>query len=170
MEQQMRMGCELPLMNWVFLDLMHHHIKCTQQRILVGWGGTVMTGPDHWHCWVHNSPAAVTSHLALICHYFLDRKASYPKNRRASCMVTMPLTFFHLRGSTNSFLPELIMEADESVSTWQSGDFSGGPVVKTPCFNAGGVGPIPGWGTGVHRPWSMANKICILKNDHFCLT
>ena len=29
------------------------------------------------------------------------------------------------------------------------GDFSGGPVVKNPPFNAGDTGSIPGWGTKV---------------------
>ena len=34
----------------------------------------------------------------------------------------------------------------------ESRDFLGGPVAKTLCSNAGGLGLIPGWGTRSHMP------------------
>ena len=38
------------------------------------------------------------------------------------------------------------------------GDFSGGPVVKTPCSQCRGMGSIPGWGE-IRVPCSTPKKI-----------
>ena len=38
-------------------------------------------------------------------------------------------------------------------------NFPGGPVAKTPHFNAGSMGLIPGWGTKIpHAPWCSQKK------------
>lgn len=38
-------------------------------------------------------------------------------------------------------------QSQRSLKNSDSGDFLGGPVVKSLCFNAGGTGLIPSWGT-----------------------
>ena len=37
-----------------------------------------------------------------------------------------------------------------TLQKWE-GDFSGGPVVKTPASNTGGVDSVPHWGTKIPR-------------------
>ena len=39
------------------------------------------------------------------------------------------------------------------------GDFPGGPVVRTPCFYAGGAGSIPGWGAKIPHVAQCSQKI-----------
>ena len=57
-----------------------------------------------------------------------------------------------------------------NIKNWRENiiwDFSGGPVVKTPCFHCRGLRFISGWETKIHMLWGMAKiyflkkKICI---------
>ena len=48
-----------------------------------------------------------------------------------------------------------------------SRDFPGGPVVKTPCFQARGYGSIPGWGTNFpHALWHGEKKMGLVIKDN----
>ena len=45
------------------------------------------------------------------------------------------------------------------LSRQKSWDFPGGSVVRTPCFQAGGLGSIPDWGTKAQQAQGIAKTI-----------
>ena len=51
-----------------------------------------------------------------------------------------------------------------TLKSFQRGDFSSSPVVKTSPSNARGAGSIPGWGTKIpHAVWMWPKKKSLLK-------
>jgi len=52
-----------------------------------------------------------------------------------------------------------------SIKNESTGDFSGGPVVKTPCFHSRGMGLIPGQGTKI--PHTVQHGQTLKKKNFF---
>ena len=88
-----------------------------------------------------------------LCSFTFHQKVKYTRD--------MLLNKFNFLGADRAiFVPvenspvctcwtEPSLSSAHSMKNLIFGEFPGGPVVKTPCSNAGGMGSIPGWGTKI---------------------